>query len=104
MAYNYTDLTVTMAVAPKWLADCESVYVSIESVDKGTTEVETTSFNRVTGTIVANFPQEETAKLGGTSYIQCNGFLHGARWATRKKRVFIGINAIGRILPDEQTE
>ena len=98
MAYNYTDLTVTMVIDPKWLADCTSVFVTIESANKETAEVETTSFNPVDGTIVANFSHEQTAKIGGTSYVQCNGFLHGGRWATKKKRVFIGTNAIGRVL------
>lgn len=98
MAYNYTDLTITMIIDPQWLADCDSVWVSIESIGGNVIDVQTTSFNPDSGTIVATFPQAEMAKVSGSAYVQCNGFLNGGRWASEKKKVFIGTNTIRRLL------
>ena len=98
MAYNYTDLTVIMTIDPSWLADGGTVYVGLESIGGNAVEVTTTDYNPTTGVIVATFPQNVTAQLGGVSWVQCNGFLNGARWASEKRKIFIGTNTIRRAI------
>lgn len=98
MAYNYTDLTVIMTIDPKWLADGGTVYAGLEGLGGNAVEVETTTYNTETGAIVADFTQAQTSQIQGVAYVQCNGFLNGKRWASEKKKIFVGTNTIRRII------
>lgn len=98
MAYNYTDLTVKMRIDPRWLADEGTIYVGFQPTNGPTVEVTTTTVDLDTGVITATLTQENSAKLSGRVWIQCNGFLDGDRWATEAVPVTIRRNTIERVI------
>ena len=98
MAYTYTDLTIKMKIDPGWLADQGTIYVGLQPTHGTTVEVEATSADPVTGVITCTLTQAQSAKLFGRVWIQANGFLNGARWASEAVPVTIRKNTIERVI------
>lgn len=98
MAYTYTDLTIKMKIDPRWLADEGTIYVGLQPANGAAVEVETTEVDLSTGIITAHLTQEQSSKLVGRVWIQCNGFLNGARWASEAMPVSIRRNTIERVI------
>lgn len=98
MAYTYTDLTVKLKIDPGWLADNGTIYVGLQPTHGTTVEVTASNVNTSTGVITATLTQAQSATLFGRVWIQANGFLNGARWATEAIPVTIRKNTIERVI------
>lgn len=98
MAYTYTDLTIKMKIDPAWLADNGTIYVGLQPTHGTTVEVTASSVDLSTGIITAELTQAQSATLFGRVWVQANGFLDGARWATEAVPITIRKNTIERVI------